>query len=520
MIYQLSAQVGQDIQSELVPPFGAEGDRTMLFHGVNGLRRCHRKSTRDATIANPRSFCESHRRFPRVSEATRMAPTGYHVQQTLCFRKVTMPSIIGAATALFNDLGTPESLLARAEKQEELSARLRVNAHIHLPPNFSAFDSVAQAVDLAAAQDVRVLGASNYYDYRVYAEFAARAGERGIFPLFGLEIIALIDELVQAGVKINDPGNPGKMYLCGKGITRFDPMSAAAAGLLEVIRDKNSTRLARMTARLAEVFAAAGLDTDLDEEAVKARVVARHGSPPETVYLQERHVAQAFQEVLFEREPAQARGVWLERICGVPYKGGPDDTAAVQNHLRSHLMKAGKPAYVAETFVGFDHAYRLALALGGIPSYPVLADGASPICGYEQPVERLIADIRARGIGCAEFIPIRNSPETLGNYVRTMRASGLVITAGTEHNTRDLLPIEPTCLNGQPIPGDILDIFWEGACVVAAHQYLSLQGQPGFVDDQGHPHPGYPSDEARIAAFSRTRRDRDLAVSRERAARQ
>jgi hypothetical protein len=28
--------------------------------------------------------------------------------------------------------------------------------------------------------------------------------------------------LCEAGVRVNDPGNPGKTYLCGKGITRFD----------------------------------------------------------------------------------------------------------------------------------------------------------------------------------------------------------------------------------------------------------------------------------------------------------
>ncbi len=414
-----------------------------------------------------------------------------------------MSSAIGAITALFDDLGSPESLAALAAKGGTALSRQGVNAHIHLPPNFSAFDSVAQAVDLAAGQDVRVLGASNYYDYGVYSEFATRAQACGIFPLFGLEIIALIDDLVRAGVKINDPGNPGKMYLCGKGITRFDPMSAEAADLLQTIRDNDSARMARMTARLAEIFAAAGLDTGLDAAAVKAQVVARHGCPPESVFLQERHIAQAFQEALAERTPAEERGAWLERLCGVACAGAPDDAAAVQNFLRSHLMKAGRPAFVEETFVGFDHAYRLVLALGGIPCYPVLADGAKPICGYEDPPERLIADIKARGIHCAELIPIRNTPDTLGAYVRAMRAAGFVVTAGTEHNTRDLLPIEPTCVKGQPIPDDLQAIFFEGACVVVAHQFLTLQGRPGFVDERGRLNAAYPSDEARIAAFSK-----------------
>ena len=50
------------------------------------------------------------------------------------------------------------------------------------------------------------------------------------------QIIALLGELQQSGVKINDPGNPGKMYLCGKGITRFSPLPGPARELLEVIR--------------------------------------------------------------------------------------------------------------------------------------------------------------------------------------------------------------------------------------------------------------------------------------------
>lgn len=408
-----------------------------------------------------------------------------------------MPATLDHFLATLRDLGSPEALAAQGGN----GPRLRVNAHIHLPPNFSAFETIPQALDLAAAQDVRVLGSSNYYDYSLYADFADGASRRGIFPLFGLEIMSLVDDLVQGGVKVNDPGNPGKMYICGKGLSRFAPMNDAARRLLQTIRDNDSTRMAAVTDRLAAVFAAAGLETGLDADAVKARVVARHGSPPETVYLQERHVAQAFQEVLFERIPESARPTLLGRAYGVPPKAGPDDAVGTQNEIRAQLMKSGKPAYVAETFVEFDHAYRLILALGGIPCYPTLADGTKPITGYEQSIETLIADLKARGVFSAELIPIRNTPEVLSHYVRALRAAGLFVTAGTEHNTLDLIPIEPTCLNGVPIPEDIQDIFWEGACVVAAHEYLTLLGHPGFVDNQGNPNPEYLSDDARIEAF-------------------
>jgi hypothetical protein len=165
-------------------------------------------------------------------------------------------------------------------------------------------------------------------------------------------------------------------------------------------------------------------------------------------------------------------------------------------------MKVGKSAYVPETFVDFDHAYRLVLALGGIPCYPVLADGANPICGFEEPVDALIGQLKASGIHFAELIPIRNEPEVLQQYVTAIRAAGIPVTSGTEHNTLDLLPLDPQCVNGQPIPEALREIFWEGACVVAAHQQAVATGQPGFVDEDGTPNPDYANAEERIAAFS------------------
>ena len=406
-----------------------------------------------------------------------------------------MPSTFLAA---LQSLGSPDDLAASGPSP---TPRPQVNAHVHLPPNFSAFETTPQALDLAQAQGVGVLGASNYYDYSLYGEFADGARARGIFPLFGLEIICLDAVLVQKGFKSNDPGNPGKLYVCGKGITRFHPLSEEAARLLQTIRDNDTARTSAVVDKLALVFAGAGLDTGMDAEAIKARVVARHGVPPETVYLQERHVAQAFQETLFERVPEPQRAVLLERIFGSAPKSSVTDAVSLQNEIRSQLIKAGKPAYVPETFVDFDHAYRLILALGGIPCYPTLADGTSPITSYEAPLDDWIADLQSRGIPSAEFIPNRNRPEVLSRYVHALRDAGLFVTAGTEHNTLDLIPLAPTCLGGVPIPDDMQEIFWEGACVIAAHQFLTLTGRAGFVDGEGTPNPAYGSADERIKSF-------------------
>lgn len=348
-----------------------------------------------------------------------------------------------------------------------------VNAHIHLPPNFSAFSTVAQAVALAQAQGLAALGASNYYDWSVYDELAERAQAVGITPLFGLEIICLVPELQAAGVKINDPGNPGKFYLCGKGIVHFRSLSQEAEALLSVIRRNDAERMATMVERLAELLGVA-----LTDEAIRQAIATRHGCPMETVYLQERHVAQAFADAI---------------------AGRPD--ALDQNGIRSQLMKAGKPGYVPETFVGFEHAYRLILALGGIPTYPTLADGTSPICPFEE-LPGLIGALQERQIFAAELIPTRNSPEVLTGYVTALREAGIIVTAGTEHNTPELSSLVPTCLGGAPIPAELDAIFREGARVVAAHQARVAAGLPGYVLPTGNLNPAYDSSEARIAAFA------------------
>jgi hypothetical protein len=392
----------------------------------------------------------------------------------------------------------------RAAAMRGGSSPLRAaNAHIHLPPNFSAFESLDQAVKLAATQGVRILGGSNYYDYSVYRSFAEKCLRHDIYPLFGLEIIAMLEGARQAGVLINDPGNPGKMYLCGKGITRFSEPSVEGRRLLNIIRRNDQGRMRTMAALLARVFQAAGLDTGLEDEAVIDAIVRRHSVPRDVVTLQERHLAQAFQEALFRTLPPGARAGVMEAAFGRPAKSGPADHVQAQNEIRTHLMKAGRPAFVEESFVNLELACRLILELGGIPCYPTLADGASPICGYEDPPEKLIRTLEEHGIYCAEFIPLRNDPAVLQRYVEAMRAAGFVITGGTEHNTLDLVGMEPTCRHRAPVPEEVRRLFLEGAHVVVAHQYLSLMGETGYVDGRGSLNPAFRNREERIDHFRR-----------------
>ena len=111
-----------------------------------------------------------------------------------------------------------------------------LNTHVHLPPNFSAFETAEDAVQAAAAEGVTVLGASNFHHHGIYRRFADAATAAGIVPLFGLEFISVMDDLRDAAVKVNDPANPGRIYLCGKGVDPFARPTATATRLLEQVR--------------------------------------------------------------------------------------------------------------------------------------------------------------------------------------------------------------------------------------------------------------------------------------------
>ena len=88
----------------------------------------------------------------------------------------------------------------------------------------------------------------------------------------------------------------------------------------------------------------------------------------------------------------------------------------------------------------------------------------------------------------------------LSRYVKAMRTAGLFVTAGTEHNTLDPIPLDPFCVDG-PLPDAARAAFFEGTCIVAAHQALVAEGRPGYVDAMGAIASGSSADTARFSTF-------------------
>lgn len=260
--------------------------------------------------------------------------------------------------------------------------------------------------------------------------------------------------------------------------------------------------MAEMVRRCCATLAERGVRVDVTCDGIVDALVKRHGSPRNTVVLQERHVALALQEALFAAVPAAERLARLPALLGGPCKlRDAEDAVGTQNEVRNHLMKAGKPGFVPESYIDVAQAMALILELGGVPCYPVLADGANPMGQFEARPAELVASLGKLGVWAAEFVPNRNAPALLVDYVKTLRAAGFVVVAGTEHNTLDLLPILPSA-KGAPVPAELQPILWEGACVLAAHQYLVAHGEAGYVTPDGALNPAYRDAEARIADFA------------------
>ncbi len=358
-----------------------------------------------------------------------------------------------------------------------------VNTHVHVPPNFSAFTSPEDVVETARAEGVRAIGISNFYDQQVYGRFAELCRAAGIVPLFGLEFITLVPDLEAAGIRVNDPANPGRMYVCGKGMDPFREKSASAAATAAEIREGNDARASVMMQRLDAHLQDAGLPTRLTADATAADVAARGGVPTAWVSLQERHIARAVEEAV-SAMPADGRAAVLAKAYGGPPKASLDDPVGMQGEVRSRLLKVGTPGFAPEVPLSFESAYAYVLAMGGIPCYPTLADGVSPVCPFEEPAAELAARLVERGIHLAELIPIRNASAVVDEYVAAFRAAGIEVVAGTEHNTADRIPFDPACTDG-PMSEFARAEFWRGTCIVAAHQARVAAGRPGYVDAEG-----------------------------------
>lgn len=377
-----------------------------------------------------------------------------------------------------------EELLKWYSKNGDGKIRL-VNAHMHTPYSFSAFTDISQALNMAVNEKVKVAGINDFYTTDGYPEWAEACATRKIFPLFNIEYISLNREDQAAGIKVNDPNNPGRTYLSGKGLAFPAKLEEPYASTLESVRKESNLQVQKMCAKLNEVLNSCNAGFKLDFEQIKSDLTKG--------MVRERHLAKALREKIntqFAKAEDQ-QNFYKNIFGGKALKSDLANFAAIENEIRGNLLKAGGAAFIPESpeaFPDMEMVCQIILKSGGIPTYPFLADDNNGnFTAFEAPKEVVIEILRKRNICSVEFITTRNSIATLEEYAGYFNKNGFVVTFGTEHNTPAMEPVELFARNNTPLSEMLLAINYEGACITAAHQYLFATEGTGYLDKEGKP---------------------------------
>lgn len=360
-----------------------------------------------------------------------------------------------------------------------------VNGHVHTPYSFSSFFSMSQIFDQALKENVRVLGINDFFMADGYNDFYELALGNRIFPLFNIEIVGLLEEEQYKHFRINDPVNPGRTYISGKGLDFPFELDPALECMLHNIRYENQVHTKEIIEKANRIIQEIDHHLALKYSEIK-RLFAKD-------FVTERHVSRAIRALIYARcTKAEERKKFLDRLCGeAGFSADLNDLAAVENKIRAKLLKSGGRAYVAEernAFLPVGEVYQIIVNAGGIPCYSVLLDNEYGQCTeYEANKQILHNELTAHCIHCIEFIPWRNDAEILRDYVDFFRRNGFVIIFGTAHSTPDNKPLRVTTRGGEFLDAEMAAVSYEGASIIAAHQYLRSKGEKGYLDIDGNP---------------------------------
>jgi hypothetical protein len=360
---------------------------------------------------------------------------------------------------------------------------IKVNAHLHTPYSFSAFLTIDDALDRAVSENVKVVGINDFYTAEGYEEWAKGCEKRKLYPLFGIEFISLNEADQKAGLRVNDPANPGRTYLSGKGLVYPFQLAEPFATQLADARRKANKQVEAMCDKLNGLLQEKDIALSLDFEWIKNTLTKDS--------VRERHLAKALRikvDELCANDETKIKSIFGS-LFGKPLKSSIEDFAGVENEIRANLLKAGGAAFVpedAKAFLPMKTVCDIILAAGGIPTYPFLADDANGnYTDFENNLERVAQQLTERGFHSVEFITTRNDVHLLEKYAAYLHEQGFVVTFGSEHNTPAMEPIELFARNHTSLTEKLLKINYEGACVIAAHQHLTKQGLSGYVNEKG-----------------------------------
>lgn len=354
-----------------------------------------------------------------------------------------------------------------------------VNSHIHSPYSFSAFDDLEQAFEMAKDEQVRVLGINDFNTVEGYPEFYELSKKYRIFPLFNIEFMGLMKEEQKEGVRLNDSSNSGRIYFSGKGLDY--PVSTGKKSEKQIagVIMESHRQMKAMIGKLNDYLKNIAPDEKLDFDEIRMKYTRG--------MVRERHIARALRLMTFEKFKSESdrRAFFRELYGGKEPAAELDNNTDIENEIRSSLLKSGGVAFVEEdqsAFLSLDEIISIITDSGGVPCYPVLLDDTKGwFTEFEADMEYMCEKLSSKNISCVELIPGRNDIKMLKRFVSFFRERGFVILFGTEHNSPSLEPLKVSARGAIPLDDELRLRAYEGASVVAAHQYLRAKGRKGYI---------------------------------------
>lgn len=371
-----------------------------------------------------------------------------------------------------------ESLLSWYNKYEH-DKMPEVNGHIHTPYSFSAFSDSSLAFQMARQEGISVLGINDFFTFDGYPEFSELALEYKIFPLFNIEFMALQHQLQKDGIRVNDPGNPGRTYFSGKGLRFPVSLSKPAEQKIRALQGESNRQTYQMVEKLNEFFKINNIPITFDPEELHRNLAKQ--------LFRERHIAQAVRHAVFATASSsdERKSLFNRIFSGKDVIAPESDVALLENEIRNNLLKAGGVAFVPEdskAFPELKEVIDIIIDAGGIPCYPVLLDDAKgKFTEFEKDWESLYNNLVENDVWAVELIPGRNNDQILKDFVAFFHERKFIITFGTEHNTPKLDPLRVACRGDVPLDSELKAINHEGAAVIAAHQFLIASDEEGYL---------------------------------------
>ncbi len=358
-----------------------------------------------------------------------------------------------------------------------------VNCHFHTPYSFSAFKDMNQVFDMARGENVKILGINDFYTTAGYEEFNELSLEYNIFPLFNIEFIGLLKDEQKNSIRINDTNNPGRTYFSGKGLDFPPALEGQGLKKLETVRSESQQHAKEMFMLVSKHIGS--MDPDLMPDYEIAMEKYTRGM------LRERHIAKIVKDAVFNKykNEKDRKEILKKLFSGTASTSSLSDSTAVEAEIRSRLLKAGGVAFVKEdpkVFMEIEDVIKTITEAGGIPTYPVLLDDKEGnYTEFERDMDKLYQRLTGMNVYSIELIPGRNEFMRLKEFVTFFHDRGFIITFGTEHNTPEIIPVKVSTRGGRVLDEELRRINFEGACLIAAHQYLRAREQEGCLDRNG-----------------------------------